>query len=121
MSNMQILRNAHFLARFVLVWFALFIGVATATPLVQPGNLQMICSASGAMKLIDADQPDGEPRLSAAMDCPLCASVALPPPLARDGLVMVSPLAHALKPVVAAHIAAATAPPLPSRGPPVHA
>ena len=115
---MQTLRNARLLTRLVLVWFALFIGVATAAPLVQPGNLQMICSAGGGMKLIDADQPDGEPRLSAGMDCPLCASVLPPPPPADTAFLFTSPLAHVLKPVVAARIAAATAPPLPSRGPP---
>lgn len=118
---MQILRNARFLTRFVLVWFALFIGVATATPLVQPGNLQMICSAGGGMQLIDADQPDGEPRLSMGMDCPLCASVVPPPPPVDAVGFFASPLAHVLQPVEAARRAAATAPPLPSRGPPAFA
>ena len=118
---MQTLRNARFLTRFVLVWFALFIGVATATPLVQPGNWQMICSAGGGMKLIDTDQPDGEPRLSMGMDCPLCATVAPPPPSAQAVLVLHSPLAHVLQPQEAARLVAATAPPLPSRGPPATA
>ena len=120
-GKMQTLRNARLLTRLVLVWFALFIGVATAAPLVQPGNLQVVCSAGGGMKLIDADQPDGEPRLSLGMDCPLCAAVAPPPPLAHAGFIVVSPLAHVLQPVASARLVAATAPPLPSRGPPAFA
>ncbi len=115
---MQTLRNAQPIARLVLVWFALFIGVATAAPLVQPGQLQLVCSAGGGMKLVDSDQPDGEPRLSLGMDCPLCASVAPPPPAAMAGLVMAPPLAHALPWLRLAPWAAASAPPLPSRGPP---
>jgi len=52
------------------------------------------------------------------MDCPLCMSLAFPPaPLALQ-VVKPSPLSHALQPIAAAHIASATAPPLPSRGPP---
>jgi hypothetical protein len=48
----------------------------------------------------------------------LCLSVAFPPtPLALQ-VVKPSPLSHALQPIAAAHIASATAPPLPSRGPP---
>jgi hypothetical protein len=49
----------------------------------------------------------------------MCLLVALPP--SSNGMAFVKPsaLAHALHPIAAAHIAAATAPPLPSRGPPV--
>ena len=84
------LRRARQLTRFVLVWFALALGVAMASPLVSPK----------------------------AMDCPFCLSVAFPPaPLALQ-VVKPSPLSHALQPIAAAHIALATAPPLPSRGPP---
>ena len=51
--RMQTLRHAHFLARFVLVWFALAIGVAIASPIVNPQAIELICSGSGgAMKLL---------------------------------------------------------------------
>jgi hypothetical protein len=36
MAAMQTLRHARQLTRFVLVWFALALGVAMASPLVSP-------------------------------------------------------------------------------------
>ena len=119
--NMQTLRNAPVLARLVLVWCALFLGVATAAPLLQPGQLQMICSGGSGMKLVDTGQPDGQPHLSAGMDCPLCASV-LPPPAPAGAALSVDPVpAQLLVLRLAARTAVAAAPPLPSRGPPAWA
>lgn len=115
--RMQRLRNAPLLARLVLVWCALFLGVATAAPLWQTGQLQMICSAGG-MQLVDTGLPDGEPHLPTGMDCPLCASVVPPPRPAAMDLGLVAPLGHGLQPIVAVRAVVATAPPLPSRGPP---
>jgi hypothetical protein len=116
-SMLQALRRAHQLTRFVLVWFALALGVAMASPLVSPRSIDMVCASGGVMKLVASADGDEAPS-STAMDCPLCMSVAFPPaPLAQQA-VKPSPLAHALQPIAAAHIASATAPPLPSRGPP---
>ena len=115
-SMLQALRHAHQLTRFVLVWFALSLGVAMASSLVAPKAMDMVCASGGVMKLVAS--ADGNEAPSSAMDCPLCMSVAFPPaPLAQQA-VKPSPLAHALQPIAAAHIASATAPPLPSRGPP---
>lgn len=44
---MHRLRQARFLARLVLAWFALPLGVALASPLVQPQSLEMVCSGGG--------------------------------------------------------------------------
>ena len=108
------------LARLVLAWFALFVSVSIVSPMVLPTNMQTICTASGGMKTIVLDD-DGVPQtqVSAGMDCPLCASPGAPPPSQlRPPLARPSALAHSLRPIAAAHIASATAPPLPSRGPP---
>jgi hypothetical protein len=77
---MQSLRQAAFLARLVLAWFALAIGVAVASPLVKPQAIELICSGSGAMKvLVKGD--DGKPAASHhTLDCPLCATLDAPPP-----------------------------------------
>lgn len=116
---MQSLRNAKILARLVLVWFALFIGAAIASPLVKPTDLQMVCSASGGMKMVMTTDDGSEASTTASMDCPLCASGVALLPTADASSLQVSPLAQALQPIAAAHIASLTAPPLPSRGPPV--
>ena len=114
---MQTLRQSRQLTRFVLVWFALALGVAMASPLVSPKSLDLVCSSGGVMKLVASDDGDEAPS-SSAMDCPLCMSLAFPPAPANAQAVKPSPLSHALHPIAAAHIASATAPPLPSRGPP---
>lgn len=116
---MQTLRDSKLPAVLALLCFALFLGCAIASSFIAPGSMQMVCTASG-MKMVDtSDGGDGEPKAAAGMHCPLCASVAAPPPPVRsDWIQKLAPLAHALLPVAAAHIASATAPPLPSRGPP---
>jgi hypothetical protein len=107
--------------RLVLTWFALFIAVSVLTAVVNPSSLQAVCSAAGGMKLVDASNGTGEDEtFSNGMDCPLCSAVAAPPVASSQPHAAPSPLAHALQFVASAHIASLTAPPLPSRGPPVH-
>ena len=118
MSTLQALRNAHILTRLVLVWFALFIGVSVASPLFKPQASQMVCSAMGGMKMVMTDEAGGSPAASGGMECPLCAHVSAPPPDGVAGFAPVSALAHALRPMPAAHIAWLTGSPLPPRGPP---
>lgn len=114
---MQTLRNAHLLARFVLVWFALFIGASVASPLVKPQETQMVCSVMG-MKMVDADGSGDPAQTGNSMDCPLCAHVVTPPVPMAVHFDVSSALAYALRPIAAAHIAWLTGSPLPPRGPP---
>jgi hypothetical protein len=114
---MQHLRNALQLARFVLVWFALSVGVAIASPVVSPKAMDLVCSSTGSMKLVVQGDDDGVAS-SHTLDCPLCAAISAPPPALNTALTQPSPLSHAVQPVEVARIASATAPPLPSRGPP---
>ncbi len=114
---MHSLRNALQITRLVLVWFALSVGVAIASPVLNPKGVDMVCTGTGMMKLVV--QGDDDSTASAkTMDCPLCMSITPPPPEFNTTLTQPSPLAHAVQPIAAAHIAALTAPPLPSRGPP---
>ena len=115
---MQTLRNARLLTRLVLVWFALFIGVSVASPLVKPQATQMVCSAMGGLKMVADDDGGAEAQASAGMECPLCAHVTAPPPPALGLVHVPDALAHALRPIPAAHIAWLTGSPLPPRGPP---
>ena len=115
---LQTLRSLRWLARLVLAWFVLSIGVAVASPLVHPQVMELVCSNSGAIKLL-VKTDDGAQEMSGhTLDCPLCAHVGPPPPVAQADLPVAHPLAHALQPIPAAHIAARTAAPLPPRGPP---
>ncbi len=117
---MQTLRHFTTLSRFVLAWFVLSLGVAVASPIVKPQDILLVCSGSGAMKvLVQSDDGSTSELASNAMDCPLCAPMtAPPPPLASTTVEPVQPLAYALQAIPSAHIAARTAAPLPARGPP---
>jgi hypothetical protein len=115
---MQALRNSKFIASLVLVWFALYLGSALASTVIQPSNMQMVCTNDGGMKIVDMGGDGEELKVSVSMDCPLCASVTPPPPPLAVYFQQNSPLAYALQPIAVAHIASLTAPPLPSRGPP---
>lgn len=111
-------RRSKFIATLVLAWFALFMGAAGASPWINPDSPQMVCSANGAVKWVNADTQDGGGTTAMGMDCPLCASVLPPMHPVHTACAAPDSLAHALRPTVQAHIAALTAPPLPSRGPP---
>ena len=115
---MDYLRQTKTLARLVLVWFALSLGVAMASSLVAPKATEMVCTSGGMLKIVALDGNDSAASSHGQMDCALCAPMALPPAPCTVQFVKPSPLSHALQPVAAAHIASATAPPLPSRGPP---
>jgi hypothetical protein len=100
------------------VWFAFFIGVAIASPIVNPTETQMVCTTAGGMKMVVSGEQGEESKLATNMDCPLCAVVVFPKPSCQASINKLSPLAHALHPVAAALIASRSAPPFPSRGPP---
>jgi len=115
--GMQSIRHAIHITRWVLVWFALSIGVAVAAPIVNPHGMDLVCTSSGSVKLVD--QSDDAPAAAGqTLDCPLCASLGAPPPALNTTPTQALPLAQAMPWVVSVRIAALTAPPLPSRGPP---
>jgi hypothetical protein len=116
---MQTLRNAHLIARFVLVWFALSLGVAIASPMVNPHSVQLVCSGMGSMKVISADAAGKTtPAGSHTLDCPLCASISAPPPLGIIGLSAAAPLAHSVPARDTGSFTPVLATPPPARGPP---
>jgi hypothetical protein len=115
---MQALRNARRIARLVLAWFALSLGVAIASPLVKPAGIEVICSGGGAIKLL-VKGDGGTAPATHTLDCPLCASIAAPPPVPRIEFASLPVLGHAVQAIPAARIAALTAAPLPARGPPL--
>ncbi|MFN3377002.1 MAG: DUF2946 family protein [Burkholderiaceae bacterium] len=107
-----------FLARLVLAWFALSLGVAVASPLVHPQAMELVCSGSGAIKLIVKIDDGAQQPSSHTLDCPLCMHLGALPPATMVALPPPHPLAHALGTIAAAHIAGRIGAPLPPRGPP---
>jgi hypothetical protein len=116
---MRTLRHFTTLTRLVLAWFVLSLGVAVASPIVKPQDILLVCTGSGAMKVVvQADDGSATELASSSMDCPLCVSFAAPPPVVQPSAQPAQPLAYALRSIPSAHIAARTASPLPARGPP---
>lgn len=84
---MQPLRHAQRIARFMLVWFVLSIGVAIASPMVKPQGMQLVCSGAGVVKvLVAGDDGRATTTTSHTLDCPLCASISAPPPMDYEAM-----------------------------------
>ena len=118
MFSLQSLRNAPRLTRLVLVWFALFVGVAVASPLVNPEGVQLVCTTAGSVKLLQLDA-DGEEAQGShhGLHCPLCLPVAAPPVVSVSAPVHVG-LSHALRPLEQARLASLIGLPWQARAPP---
>ena len=120
---MKALRHVALLHRLVLAWFVLSLGVAVAAPVVHPQAVELVCSSVGMVKLIvhtdDGAQDVGQ--AGSAMDCPLCTLGGVPPAIVSFKIAMPLPLGRSLQSIPAARLAAATASPLPARGPPARA
>lgn len=116
---MHVFRHLRPIGRLVLLWFVLSLGVAVAAPVVHPQAMELVCSSAGAVKVI-VKTDDGVRELGAShADCPLCVLTGAPPPPAAAARFDVPlPLGRAVQPIPAARLAAATAAPLPARGPP---
>lgn len=118
MPVLQALRQSKFLARCVLVWFALAMAAAVAAPVVNPQATQLVCTGAGAVKLINAGADESAPMQIHALDCVLCLAFNAPPALATVDLQAPSLLSYALQPAPSAWVAKRTAAPLSARGPP---
>jgi hypothetical protein len=122
MFCLQSLRNAHRLTRFVLVWFALFVGAAVASPLVKPEAMQLVCSAIGGVKLVQVDAAGADVDgtvAHTALDCPACLPLIAPP--AADVLAQLPTghLSHVLQAPPAARLASLLGQPWQARAPPI--
>lgn len=70
---MSSLHNAHSLARCVLVWWMLFMGASVASPWVKPETSQLVCTATGSIKMVQVGADDASAPLTHAwLDCPAC-------------------------------------------------
>jgi hypothetical protein len=107
---MQSLRNARLIARLVLVWFALTLGAAIASPLVAPKAALLVCSGASVKLIVQGADGEMAEMGHSTLDCPLCSVMNAPPPLANSGVQSPHALSHALLPIQTARIAGIGAP-----------
>lgn len=118
---MQTLRNVRLIARLVLVWFALTLGAAIAAPLVAPKATLLVCSGASVKVVVQGADGDVTELGHATLDCPLCAVMNAPPPVANAAVQPPHVLSHALLPIETARIAARIGAPWQARAPPAAA
>lgn len=108
------------LTRLVLVWYVLFVGMSVLAATLQPKTMEVVCSSMGFMKVVVQGE-GGDAQVRSSMDCPLCAHAtpALPPPTVAALVHVHDARAFIVQALPEALLLARTAPPLPSRGPPV--
>ena len=117
---MRSARHFSLILRLVLAWFVLSLGAAVASPLVKPQDILLVCTGSGAMKVLvkTVDGGDAESVLP-SMDCPLCASTVALPPVPSQALILPRPGRLVPTAVTAAVPVLHAAAPPPARGPPL--
>ncbi len=107
------------LARWVLLWFALSLGAAIASPMVSPKTVELICSSAGAMKLIVKSDDGSISQGSHTLDCALCVGTAAPPPAQICPQTQPSGLSYATQAIPQARVATLLFTQPPPRGPPL--
>lgn len=123
---MHRLRTTPFFARLVLAWFLGVVGLAGAAPLIHPQSLELVCGASGAVKLVvvsAAGDDESTPRTQAlgphGLDCTLCLQLQAPPPsLPPVALLRAVPQPMPVPWQARVVTASWHGAPLPARGPP---
>jgi hypothetical protein len=118
MPLLHTLRNTPWLAKLALLWFALTLGVAVASPLVNPQNELLICTAVGMVKVVLNADGSVSTSASAEVHCPLCVGGGAPPVFVTLTFQSAQPQGHVRQRMPAAYIATLTAAPPPPRGPP---
>lgn len=122
MNLLHTLRNLPWLARLALLWFAMTLGVAVASPMVSPQTELVICTGVGVLKVVLADDGTATTAASSetggALFCPLCLVGGAPPPFVLKTLEVLQPPSHVLQSTPATVIAVLTAAPPPARAPP---
>lgn len=122
MNLLHTLRNAPWLARLALLWFALTLGAAAASPMVQLQQELVICTGAGMLKVVLTD--DGSVSTAATSDegsalfCPLCLAGGALAAAAVKTMAQPRDSAQVLQGTPTVHIATLSAAPLPARGPP---
>lgn len=103
---------------WLLAWFFAYVGAAAASPLLQPRSLEIVCSGTGATKILVHSHGGPAEAGAPGLDCPLCLPQAAPAAPPQAGLHAIEPMARQPLPLSRVHVVAAMAAPPPARGPP---
>lgn len=85
-ATMRTLNHLRRLRSVIAAWVLLAMGVAMASPLVQPRAFELICSGAGAYLLAAQSDDGGTGSHNKDLNCGLCLMGAAPPPSALDAL-----------------------------------
>lgn len=119
MTLMHTLRNSPWLAKLALLWFALTLGVAVASPMVNPQEELIICTSAGMVKVKLHADGSISTAASSELSCPLCVvGSTAPPAFVRLQPAPAPALAYVQPDIASVQVTASTAVPPPSRGPP---
>lgn len=110
-------RTAQLIARWVLMWFALSLGAAVASPVLNPQASTVVCTGAGMLKLVTLGD-DAVDLGSHSLDCPLCANLSAPPPATSWGVEPAFDLAFSCQPLETARLASVLRSPWQARAPP---
>ncbi len=116
--DMQTLRRSYQITRLVLVWFAVSLGVAIASPVANPQGLELVCTSANGMQLVVLGDAEADGAAGHKLDCPLCATLTALPPNFDTTLTQPSPQPIPRPYIELVFLTVVTAPPPPSRGPP---
>jgi hypothetical protein len=115
---METLRRVQRLTcQLLLVWFALSVGAAIASPILTPHSSDVVCSGAGTLMLMPADDGNTGAPGDHQHECHLCVMVGVPP----VPVVFAAHDAPAQTPFVALPVPVARQSPAPfqQRGPPL--
>ena len=119
MTLLHTLRNTPWLARLALLWFALTLGAAVASPMVNPQEELIICTSAGMVKVKLHADGSISTEASSELSCPLCVvGGAAPPAFVSLEPAPVPALTYVQPGITSVLMAAPTAALPPSRGPP---
>jgi hypothetical protein len=118
MSLLHTLRSSPWLARVALLWFALTLGAAVASPLVHPQSELTICSGVGMQKVVLNDDGTLTTSSVSGMSCPLCLVGGAPTQTATLTVAPMLSLGHVLHSTSGGRLGSLSAAPPPARGPP---
>jgi len=119
MTLLHTLRNTPWLAKLALLWFALTLGVAVASPMVNPQEELIICTSAGMVKVKLHADGSISTEAGSELSCPLCVvGGAAAPAFISLQPALVPALTYVQPGITIVLLAASTAAPPPSRGPP---